>query len=52
MQKMIIALSVLSVVIVASGAADAKNKKSDASQSECGWVGPGGRAVYRCTPAS
>jgi hypothetical protein len=52
MQKMIMALSVLSAVIVVSGAANATNKKTDASQSECGWVGPGGRAVYRCTPAS
>jgi hypothetical protein len=52
MQKMIVALSVLSAVIVTSGAADAANKKTDAARSECGWVGPGGRAVYRCTPAS
>ena len=52
MQKMIMALSVLSAVIVASAAAHATNKKTDAAQSECGWVGPGGRAVYRCMPTS
>jgi hypothetical protein len=49
---MIMALSVLSAVIVASATAHATNKKTDASQSECGWVGPGGRAVYRCAPAT
>jgi hypothetical protein len=41
----IVTIATLMIYILASGCTETPNR-------QCDWIGPGGRAVYRCVPPS